>query len=89
MKAFVTVIGPDRIGIIAEVTTLLCAHKVNVLDISQTVMQGNFTMTMLVDTSASTMTFDALRDALLQKGEQMCLSIRIQREDIFKAMHRI
>ncbi len=89
MKAFVTVMGPDRIGIIAEVTTLLCSYQVNVLDISQTVMQGTFTMTMLVDTEKATLTFDGLRDALLQKGEQMRLSIRIQREDIFDAMHQI
>ena len=89
MKAFVTVMGPDRIGIIAEVTTLLCSYQVNVLDISQTVMQGTFTMTMLVDTEKATLSFDGLRDALLLKGEQMRLSIRIQREDIFDAMHQI
>ena len=89
MKAFVTVMGPDRIGIIAEVTTLLREHSVNVLDINQTVMQGYFTMTMLVDTSASTHSFDTLRDALVKKGEDMRLSIRIQREDIFDAMHQI
>ena len=89
MKAFVTVMGPDRIGIIAEVTTLLCSYRVNVLDISQTVMQGTFTMTMLVDTAEATEPFDTLRDALLKKGEQMRLSIRIQREDIFDAMHQI
>ncbi|MBR2896929.1 MAG: ACT domain-containing protein [Oscillospiraceae bacterium] len=89
MKAFVTVMGPDRIGIIAEVTTLLRDHSVNVLDINQTVMQGYFTMTMLVDTSASEYSFDTLRDALLKKGEEMRLSIRIQREDIFDAMHQI
>ncbi|MBR2365725.1 MAG: ACT domain-containing protein [Oscillospiraceae bacterium] len=89
MKAFVTVMGPDRIGIIAEVTTLLRDHSVNVLDINQTVMQGYFTMTMLVDTSASEYSFDTLRDALLKKGEEMRLSIRIQREDIFNAMHQI
>jgi len=89
MKAFVTVMGPDRIGIIAEVTTLLRDHSVNVLDINQTVMQGYFTMTMLVDTTASEYSFDTLRDALLKKGEEMRLSIRIQREDIFEAMHQI
>ena len=89
MKAFVTVMGPDRIGIIAEVTTLLCSNQVNVLDISQTVMQGNFTMTMLVDTEKCTLSFDALSDALMEKGKQMRLSIRIQREDIFDAMHQI
>ena len=89
MRAIVTVVGPDRVGIIAEVTTLLSRLGVNVLDISQTVMQEFFTMTMLVDTEACTVSYDAVRDALTDKGEEMHLSIRIQREDIFNAMHRI
>lgn len=89
MRAIVTVTGPDRPGIIAEVTTLLYHQGINVLDISQTVMQEFFTMTMLVDTAAATVSYDAVRDALTDKGEEMGLSIRIQREDIFAAMHRI
>ncbi len=89
MKAIVTVIGEDRVGIIAEVCGLLAARGVNILDISQTVMQEIFTMTMLVDTAASTIPFDQLREALKAKGEEMHLNIRIQREDIFHAMHRI
>ncbi len=89
MRAIVTVIGPDRIGIIAEVCTLLSALRVNVIDINQTVMQEFFTMTMLVDTSASEAPFDEISAALSHKGEEMGLSIRIQREDIFNAMHKI
>lgn len=89
MRAIVTVIGPDHVGIIAEVCTLLAGLGVNIVDISQTVMQEFFTMTMLVDTSASHSSFDAIRDALSQKGQDMGLSIRIQREDIFSAMHKI
>lgn len=89
MKAIVTVIGEDRIGIIAQVCTLLAEQDVNILDISQTVMQEIFTMTMLVDTAASSAPFDQLREALKAKGEEMGLNIRIQREDIFNAMHRI
>ena len=89
MRAIVTVIGPDRVGIIAEVCTLLAKLGVNVLDLSQTIMGGNFTMTMLVDTATSTTPFDIIRDALIDKGQDMALSIRIQREDIFTAMHRI
>ncbi len=89
MRAIVTVTGPDRPGIIAEVTTLLYRLGINVLDISQTVMQEFFTMTMLVDTAAATVSYDAIRDAITDKGQDMGLSIRIQREDIFNAMHRI
>ena len=89
MKAIVTVVGKDRVGIIAQVCTTLAAYQVNVLDISQTVMQNFFTMIMVVDTGSSDKTFDEICDVLHQKEEETGLSIRIQREDIFHAMHRI
>jgi ACT domain-containing protein len=89
MKAIVTVVGQDRVGIIAQVCALLAGHGVNVLDISQTVMQGYFTMIMLVDTAESKISFSRLRDELEEKGREQQLDIRIQREDIFSAMHRI
>ena len=89
MKAIITVIGKDRVGIIAEICTLLAAKGVNVLDISQTVMQENFTMTMLVDASACECAFADLADELKAAGDKMGLAIRAQREDIFNAMHRI
>ena len=89
MKAIVTVVGEDRVGIIASVCTLLAKHNVNILDISQTILQGNFTMIMLVDTAACTLAFTELVTELEQAGKEQNLSIRIQREDIFNAMHRI
>ena len=89
MKAIITVIGKDTTGIIAAVCTLLAEKKINILDISQTVMDGFFTMTMLVDLTASTVAFADTSDALTAKGEEMGLVIRIQREDIFDKMHRI
>ena len=89
MKAIVTVIGMDRVGIIGEVCTTLAGLQINIVDISQTVMQDFFTMMMLVDTIACPKTFDEVADALSAKGEEMGLSIRIQRQDIFQAMHRI
>ncbi len=89
MKAIVTVIGHDRVGIIAQVCALLASHGINVLDISQTVMQEYFTMIMLVDTAGSSVAFDQLREELDRNGTKENLSIRIQREDIFSAMHRI
>ena len=89
MKAVITVSGKDRVGIIADVCTLLSELGVNILDLSQTVMQGIFTMTLLVDTSTSSHTFDEIRDAVSQKGEAMSMVIHIQREDIFEAMHRV
>jgi ACT domain-containing protein len=89
MKAIVTVVGKDRVGIIAEVCTLLAGRGVNILDISQTVMQEYFTMIMLVDTDGCTVSFGELSRDLAESGEQLALSVRIQREDIFEAMHRI
>ena len=89
MKAIVTVVGKDRVGIIAGVCTALAGFNVNVLDISQTVMQGYFTMMMATDVSASTIPMAQLAAELEQIGKDMGLSIRIQREDIFEAMHRI
>lgn len=88
MKAIVTVIGHDHVGIIAEVCSLLAAEKVNIEDISQTILQDYFTMIMMVDVDDPT-DFRALQQQLQDKGESMGLSIRIQREDIFTAMHRI
>ena len=89
MKAIVTVVGKDRVGIIANVCTALASFNVNVLDISQTVMQGYFTMMMATDVSASTVPMAQLASELDKLGKEMGLSIRIQREDIFEAMHRI
>lgn len=89
MRAIVTVIGKDQVGIIANVCSLLSSHQVNVLDISQTVMQGYFTMMMVVDTSACTLDFAALVTELEQRGVELGLTIHAQREDIFNAMHRI
>ena len=89
MRAIVTVVGKDRVGIIAGVCSLLSAHQVNVLDISQTVLQDYFTMIMVVDTSACSMDFAALVTELEQEGTKLGLTIHAQREDIFNAMHRI
>ena len=89
MRAIVTVIGKDRVGIIASVTNLLSSYGVNVLDISQTVLQEYFTMIMLVDASACAVPFAELAKLLKDAGEEMGMQIRAQREDVFNAMHRI
>jgi ACT domain-containing protein len=89
MNAIVTVIGKDRVGIIADVCALLAKNQVNVLDISQTVMQEYFTMIMMVDVSQSELGFAELVKLLEAEGKELNLSIRAMREDIFNAMHRI
>ena len=89
MKAIVTVVGKDRVGIIASVCTALANYNVNVLDINQTVMQGYFTMMMATDVSACNIPVAQLSTEMARIGEEMGLAIRVQREDIFEAMHRI
>jgi len=89
MRAIVTVVGKDRVGIIASVCALLAENSINILDISQTVLQEYFTMMMLVDVKACPLPFVELSDVLKSSGEKTDLSIRIQREDTFDAMHRI
>lgn len=89
MKAIVTVIGHDRVGIIAAVCNTLAGLNVNVLDISQTIMQGNFTMIMAVDISEASVNFSEIKSALAKTGEELGMSILIQREEIFEAMQKI
>lgn len=89
MHAIVTVVGQDRVGIIAAVCNRLASHNVNILDISQTIMQGSFTMVMAVDVSAATASYGELGASLAALGQEMGLSIRIQRQEIFDAMHHI
>ncbi len=89
MRAIITVIGKDKVGIIAGVSNVLAGHNVNILDITQTTMQDVFTMIMLVDISASNVPFAVLSENLEKKGQEIGLSVRIQHEDIFNSMHRI
>lgn len=89
MKAFITVLGKDRIGIIAEIAAALAEVRINILDISQTVMDGTFTMIMMVDISQSDVPFSTLSETLAAVGKKLGLSIQIQHEDIFNSMHRI
>ena len=85
--AVVTVVGNDTVGIIARVSAVLAQHEANILDISQTVLSGMFNMIMIVDISLSA--FAQLSDSLAALGNEMGLQIRIQRSEIFDAMHRI
>ena len=89
MKAVVTVIGKDQKGIIARTSGVLYENDVNILDISQTTMQDMFTMIMLVEYDGEKMTVKSLNEKLDALGEEMGLSIHLQREEIFSLMHRI
>jgi len=89
MRGIITVLGHDKVGIIARICTYLASRNVNVLDINQTLLQDIFTMVMLVDLNGSTIPFNVLSDELAAEGESMGLSVRIQNEQIFNAMHKI
>lgn len=89
MKAVITVIGNDKIGIIAKVTSVLAKYDVNILDISQTILQNYFTMIMIVDLSKMNVSFEQLSSNLTEVGKEIELSIKVQHQDIFNAMHKI
>lgn len=88
-RAIVTVIGKDRVGIIAGVTTMLADMSINILDISQTIMDDMFTMTMMVDLANANTAFDVARDRLVELGNQLGMKIHVQHENVFTYMHRI
>lgn len=88
-RVVVTVIGRDRVGIIAGVSAILAEAGVNIVDISQTLMQDLFTMIMMVDIGGASIGFDELQRRLASKGEELGMRIQAQREDVFSYMHRI
>ena len=89
MKAVITVIGRDMVGILAKVSALCAQHNINVTDVTQSVMQDLFAMIMLADISSMTVHFSELVDEMEALGKEMGLSIHVMHEDIFKSMHRI
>ncbi|MBP1925537.1 ACT domain-containing protein [Sedimentibacter acidaminivorans] len=89
MKAILTIIGKDKVGIISTISTLLANRNVNILDINQTVMKEYFTMIMLVDLDKLDTEFSNLQDELVKKGQEILMDIKIQREDIFDKMYEI
>ena len=89
MKGIITVLGKDQVGIIAKVCTYLADEKINILDISQTIVSGYFNMMMVVDLTTSCHKFEQVVDDVKKLGEEIDVDIRLQREDIFNNMHRI
>lgn len=88
-KAVVSVLGADRKGIIANVSRILYEYDVNILDISQTIVSGLFSMILIADISSDNCSFDALKSALDECSKEMNVQIRVQRSEIFEAMHQI
>lgn len=88
-KTIITVVGKDTVGIIAKVCTYLAENNVNILDISQTIVQKYFNMMMIVDISRTTKAFEKMVDELTEIGTSLGVQIKCQREEIFDKMHRI
>ena len=88
-KAIITVVGKDRVGIIAGVCTYLAENQINILDITQTIVKGFFNMMKVVDVENITKSFGEVARELEQVGEEIGVSVKIQREEIFLKMHRI
>ncbi len=89
MKAFLTVIGKDKVGIVAAISDELFKLNVNIVDITQTIMDDFFTMVVMVDLEKSSKSFDEIKKALKERGEAIGVEAKIQREEIFNKMHRI
>ena len=88
-KTVITVVGKDTVGIIAKVCTYLAENNVNILDISQTIVQDFFNMMMIVDANNATKSFGELSDNITKLGEEIGVQVKMQQEDIFNSMHRI
>lgn len=88
-KTIITVVGKDKVGIIAKVCTYLAEKQINILDISQTIVQGYFNMMMIVDANEAASSFDEIASDLEKMGEEIGVIIKAQHEDIFNKMHRI
>lgn len=88
-KTIITVVGQDTVGIIAKVCTYLANNKINILDISQTIVSGYFNMMMIVDMNEAEKEFADIASELGQIGEEIGVVVHCQREDIFSSMHRI
>lgn len=88
-RTIITVVGEDTVGIIAKVCSFLADKKVNILDISQTIVQGFFNMMMIVDMAGADDSFEGISAGLEKIGEEIGVSIKCQREEIFTKMHRI
>jgi len=89
MNAIITVVGSDKVGIIAKVSAFLAERNINIEDISQTILQGNFVMVMMVDLSSSSKALEELKRELADLGDRVNVSISLMHEKVFSAMHRI
>lgn len=89
MRAIITVIGKDKVGIVAGITTELAKYNINIIDINQTIMEEFFTMFLMVDLSKIEESFDEIKNDLVLEGKNLGVDVKIQREEIFNSMHTV
>ena len=89
MKSILTVIGKDQVGIIAGISSELKGLNINILNVTQTIMDGYFTMIMMLDLKQSTASFEEIKKGLGEKGKELKVDVKIQREEIFDSMHSL
>jgi ACT domain-containing protein len=89
MKGIITVVGKDKVGIIAGISNELLHLNINILDVTQTIMEDFFTMIMLVDLSNANLSFDKVKESLVLKGKDLGVDVKIQRQEIFNSMHTL
>ena len=89
MNAIITVVGSDKVGIIAKVSQYLSDHKINIVDITQTILSGNFVMMMMVDLEKADIDIEKVRDNMKTLSDDMGVEINIMSEKVFSAMHRV
>ena len=89
MNAIITVVGSDKVGIIASVSSFLAEHKINIADITQTILSGNFVMMMMVSLESADISIDGLRNVLNETSKKMHVEINIMAEKVFSSMNRI
>ena len=89
MNAIITVVGSDKVGIIAKVSAYLAEHKINIVDITQTILSGNFVMMMMVDLEKADLAMDELRSNMSKLAEEMEVEINVMNERVFSSMHRV
>ena len=89
MKGIITVVGGDKVGIIAKVSTYLASHKINIVDITQTILSGNFVMMMMVEFDSADIDIDAARKDLTKEAETLGIEVNVMNEKVFTEIHRI
>ena len=89
MNAIITVVGSDKVGIVAKVTSFLAEHSANIIDITQSILSGNFVMMLMVNLDKADLTIDSFRDKMRELGKDIGVEINVMNEAVFSAMHRV